>query len=123
MTGPLLVSFLGGEHGAWRVERVETIAGERLDVVASVSVVEGNFSPAMIAASWTLRGVTSHHRYTERAELDALRAVQAGLGRPEATRAALIPIRKNNAWWQLPQDERRAIFEARSRHISGTMKF
>ncbi|MCP5809994.1 chlorite dismutase family protein, partial [Klebsiella pneumoniae] len=34
-----------------------------------------------------------------------------------ATRAALIPIRKTQAWWDLAQDERRAIFEERSRHI------
>ena len=44
--------------------------------------------------------------------------MQAALGRPEATRAALIPIRKNAAWWNLAQDERRAIFEERSRHIA-----
>jgi hypothetical protein len=36
----------------------------------------------------------------------------------EATRAALIPIRKSEAWWTLPHDERRAIFEERSRHIA-----
>ena len=30
----------------------------------------------------------------------------------------LIPIRKNEAWWALAQDERRAIFEERSHHIA-----
>ena len=30
----------------------------------------------------------------------------------------LIPIRKADAWWELSQDERRAVFEARSRHIA-----
>ncbi|MDQ3502276.1 MAG: chlorite dismutase family protein, partial [Actinomycetota bacterium] len=39
-------------------------------------------------------------------------------GRPEATRAALIPISKSSAWWALPQDERREIFEERSHHIA-----
>jgi chlorite dismutase len=33
------------------------------------------------------------------------------------SRAALIPIRKTEAWWALAQDERRAIFEEQSRHI------
>ena len=41
----------------------------------------------------------------------------------EATRAALIPIRKSEAWWALPQDERRAIFEERSRHIATGLKY
>jgi len=49
--------------------------------------------------------------------------VQAGLGRAEATRAALVPITKSAAWWDLPQDERRAIFEALSRHISASLKY
>ena len=37
--------------------------------------------------------------------------------------AALIPIRKSPAWWALPQDERRAIFEQRSHHIADSMAF
>lgn len=61
--------------------------------------------------------MTSNTRYTIRAEVDALVARQEGLSRPQATRAALIPIRKMEAWWALAQDERRAIFEEQSRHI------
>jgi hypothetical protein len=30
----------------------------------------------------------------------------------------LIPIRKSAAWWDLAQDERRAIFEEQSRHTA-----
>jgi len=52
-----------------------------------------------------------------------LEAVQAGLGRAEATRAALIPITKSPAWWDLPRDERRAIFEERFHHISASLKY
>jgi chlorite dismutase len=70
-----------------------------------------------------LRGVAGHVRYTERPEKTALDAVSPPLGRPEATRASLIPIRKNPAWWALTQEERRAIFEDRSRHVSDTMKY
>jgi hypothetical protein len=44
-------------------------------------------------------------------------AKQPGLGRPEATCAALIPIRKDPSWWGFSQDERRKIFEEQSRHI------
>jgi chlorite dismutase len=46
-----------------------------------------------------------------------LAAKQQGLARPRATRAALIPIRKSAQWWDLTQDERRAVFEEQSRHI------
>jgi len=46
-----------------------------------------------------------------------LDARQQPLGRPDATAAALIPIRKSARWWQLTQDERRDIFEERSHHI------
>ncbi|MFC7539824.1 chlorite dismutase family protein [Siccirubricoccus deserti] len=47
----------------------------------------------------------------------------AGLLRPQATRAALIPIRKTEAWWALAQDERRAILEEQSRHIGIGMEY
>ena len=48
---------------------------------------------------------------------------QEMLLRPQATRAALIPIRKTAAWWDLAQDERRAIFEEQSRHIGIGMEY
>jgi len=72
----------------------------------------------MHSAHWILRGVTSNTRYTTRHEVNALARKQAGLSRPEASRAALIPIRKTAVWWDLAQDERRAIFEEQSRHIA-----
>ena len=54
---------------------------------------------------WSLRGITRYDRYVERAEKQALVSVQEGLGRPLATFAALIPIRKSATWWALTQDE------------------
>jgi hypothetical protein len=59
----------------------------------------------------------------ERTEKNALLAVQQGLGRSATHFAALIPIRKSAAWWGMTQDERRAIFEAQSRHIAIGMKY
>ena len=47
-----------------------------------------------------------------------LAARQQPLGRARATRAALIPVRKSEAWWDLAQDERRHIFEESSHHIA-----
>src|SRR5262249_56021496 len=83
-----------------------------------VEMVERPTTEANNNVAWTLRGVTSNVRYTNQNEATALAERQQGLGRPAATRAALIPIRKNEAWWALAQDERRAIFEERSHHIA-----
>lgn len=89
---------------------------ERLAVVHPAHDVSGD-------AAWTLRGVSSNTRYVTRDERTQLQAVQAGLGRPEATRAALIPIRKNAAWWALSQEERRDIFETKSHHTANSMPY
>jgi chlorite dismutase len=52
-----------------------------------------------------------------------LDAVRAEIGRPEATHAALIPIKKSATWWELTQEERRQIFEDRSHHIAASLKY
>ena len=78
---------------------------------------------ARLRRLWRLRGIVSNERYVERVEKDALVARQEGLGRPACTRAALIPIRKNAAWWALTQDERRDVFEAQSRHIAIGLRY
>jgi hypothetical protein len=85
-------------------------------------MIEGD-APSVAAGRWTLTGVVSNHRYVVRAERDELQRLSAGLGRPRATRAALIPIRKSDAWWSLAQDERRAVFEERSQHVASTLRF
>lgn len=116
MTAPLRVAFAGGTIGAWRVERISAVRGDTLPLVARVAVLEGS-AGAPGGAAWVLRGVTSHERYVTRAEHDALAEASPPLGRTEATRAALIPVRKSAVWWALAQDERRALFEERSRHV------
>ncbi len=116
MARPTLVQFRAGDVGAWRIERLEPVVGATLPPAPRLDVVPAG--DAVPADAWTLRGFTSNERYVERPERDALTAVQRPLGRPEATHAALIPIRKSADWWDLPQDERRAIIEARSRHIA-----
>lgn len=115
---PLLVSFVGGETGSWQVERIEAVTGTSLEAVSRLEVIEDPGKAPAGASEWVLRGVTSNERYVVRAEHDALAARQEGLGRPVATRAALIPISKSSAWWELSQDERRRIFEDSSRHIA-----
>ena len=117
MTQPLLVTFSAGAEGAWRINRINAVRGADLPMAARLHLHEGSGVPVLRSA-WTLRGTTSNTRYTSRAEVAALAATQQGLGRSQATCAALIPIRKTLAWWALAQDERRHILEEQSRHIA-----
>lgn len=114
-----LGAFVGGPVGPWRVDRLEAVTGPVLEGVERLAVVEGPAANGSFAdAAWVLRGAVSFERYVRRREQDELAARQPDLGRPEATRAALIPISKSAAWWGLPQDGRREIFEERSHHIT-----
>jgi hypothetical protein len=117
-----LVTFAGGAAGAWAVESIVAVRGPGLPPAERLSVEEGG-GASLSAVAWTLRGVTSNERYVRRAERDALAARQPPLGRPEATAAALIPVSKSAEWWELAQDERRAIFEERSHHIRSSLPY
>lgn len=118
-----LFAFAGGEAGQWEVTALRAVAGEMLPATPRVEVHAVPASAQVAGARWILHGITSNERYVERSEHAALVALQPPLGRPEATRAALIPIRKSAAWWALSQDERREIFEARSRHIAVGLRY
>ena len=122
----MFTTFRGGNSGAWRVMALAPVTGETLPKVPSLSVTHAAAISVPLLPSqtaWRLAGVASHVRYVERAEKTALLEVQAGLGRPEATHAALIPIRKSAAWWDLTQEERRRIFEDQSHHIAASLKY
>jgi hypothetical protein len=96
-----LTAFAGGEAGAWEVESIEPVTGPALPPVPRLAVFEDSAGAGNLDAAWMLRGRTSHSRYTRRDEQEMLSARQPRLGRPEATRAALIPITKSQAWWAL----------------------
>ena len=118
-----MFSFIGGSDGPWRVERVLAVKGESLPKPTRVRIDSGLTPDSSADAIWTLRGVTSNQRYTTSTENKSLAAVQPALNRPEATCAALIPIRKTAEWWALSQDERRLIFEEQSKHIEIGMRY
>ena len=119
----LFGTFIAGGSGTWRIDRLDRVIGGGLLAADRLAVLEGSEIPAQTETDWVLRGVTSNTRYTNRSEADALVARQEGLSRPQATRAALIPIRKTEAWWALAQDERRAILEEQSRHIAVGLEY
>lgn len=116
-----VVAFSGGTHGPWTILRMDAVTGEGLSRAPRLAIDDGG--SAVNGAIWSLRGVTSNLRYTTGAERERLASVSPALGRPEASCAALIPIRKSAAWWDLPQDVRRDIFEERSRHIAVGLEY
>ncbi|MCA1560770.1 MAG: chlorite dismutase family protein [Acidobacteria bacterium] len=118
-----LFTFVGGKVGNWSVVEVKAVVGDSLPASERLDVVHGPVSALTDGAKWALRGVTSNVRYVTRAERELMVAKQADVGRPEATRAALIPIRKAAAWWDMPQDERRRIFEDSSHHVKIGLKY
>lgn len=120
---PRLFTFVGGTSGSWHVVDTDAVIGDSLPVAQKLDVVSGSLSILPEGTKWALSGVTSNIRYTVATEKDLLMARQVEIGRPQATRAALIPIRKNAAWWNLPQDERRRIFENSSRHVQAGLRY
>jgi chlorite dismutase len=118
MAQPRIFTFAAGSTGSWRIDRISAVAGDALEHADRLQMAETALPAGTTGVAWRLSGFTSELRYTASAERRALTVAQAPLGRSQATRAALIPIRKSPEWWSLAQDERRAIFEERSHHIA-----
>jgi chlorite dismutase len=119
---PLPVMFVAGETGPWRIEKSDAVLGDGMEIAPRLFVADGKSYP-LDGGVWSLIGTSSNGRYVRRSEADDLTTVQEGLGRPDATNAALIPIRKSAAWWDLAQDERRSIMEEQSHHIGIGMEY
>jgi Chlorite dismutase len=122
----MFTTFRGGQSGAWRITLNSAVKGEGLLAVPALTITQSASIALPIlpsATAWRLAGTASHLRYVEKAEKEQLTEKQAPLGRKEASFAALIPIRKSAAWWELGQDERREILEAKSHHISSSLKY
>ena len=111
-----LFSFAAGDTGPWRVTRIEAITGESLPAAKRLAIISDSEIQPDPSSPWVLRGITSHERYVVREERNEIVAKQLPLGRAEANCAALIALRKNDAWWALTQDERLNIFKQKSHH-------
>lgn len=116
-------SFIGGNQGTWRVVDILGVLGISLEHVERVNVVNDVVAELPLGSSWVLQSFTSNIRYAMRHELDVLRAVQPVLNRSEAVSAVLIPIKKSLQWWEMAQDERRAIFEEESHHTAVGLEY
>ena len=122
-TAHRLFHFVAGSSGPWIIEPARCVSGDPLPAASRIAVIAEAPDALPQGTAWSLRGITNNERYVTREEKTALVDKQQGLGRTQATCAALIPIRKTAAWWTLPQDERRQILEAQSQHIAIGMKY
>jgi hypothetical protein len=101
--GTRLFAFLAGNVGTWSILKTSPVVGDSLPEATKLEIVPGTVNPLPTGTRWALHGLTSNLRYTIQTEKTELESKQAGIGRREAVRAALIPIRKSARWWQLSQ--------------------
>jgi chlorite dismutase len=111
-------SFVGGKQGEWCVIDTRSISGASLEPVERVNVMNDVVAELPLDSIWVLQSFISNIRYSKRDELTTLRSIQPELNRSEASFAVLIPIKKSAQWWEMAQDERRAIFEEESHHTA-----
>jgi chlorite dismutase len=119
-----IISFIGCDEGDWRITSMLTLKGKPIPSANTLMVVPANSSlqnPGR--SSFNLKGVISNLRYTSGDEKKELNIASRGLNLPEFDCAALIPIKKLDDWWALPQDERRKIFEEDSKHIATSIPY
>ncbi len=76
MPPPFTVTFSAGSAGPWRVERLSTLAGPGLPAATHLAMTD------LPGASWRLRGVVSHPRYSTAAELKTLAGCRPGWAAP-----------------------------------------
>ena len=107
-------SFVAGDRGRWEVTSVAPVIGETLEWVPFLEIRNEYLMNVPVDFSWLLRGITSTRRYTNNVQQVNTMAAQPQLGRPEATCAALIPVRKSREWWDMTFEERKQIFESNS---------
>jgi hypothetical protein len=120
---PRATTFVGRSAGSMRVVSHTTISGPPIACADGVDMIAGIERDLRDNAVWAFHGVATNDRYTTREEKAELTSKQSPIGRPEASWAALILLRKKAEWWALTQDERRSIFETDSHHIAIGMRY
>ena len=92
----------------YRVDSVRTVSGAPLaGIVSGAKLVRLESMVELPAGGGDLIGVTQHLVYTRAAERPSL--VTASPPGADAL-AVMIPLTRSEAWWQLAQDERDALF-------------
>ncbi len=97
----------------YRITDLRTVRGAPLVGLALGSeLLRVESSRELPVGDGDLIGVTQHLGYTRAAERPVIATTE--VPGPDAT-CVLIPLTKSNAWWQLAQDERDAIFRGSAR--------
>lgn len=115
-----LFAFVGGDSGLWRIVGTETIVGKSLPEAKRLNVISASELQPETNAPWVLRGITSNERYVMREEKNEIVVKQQGLARPEATCAALIPIRKTQLGGNSRKTSAGAFSKSQSTSKSGS---
>ncbi|WP_231557067.1 hypothetical protein [Flavobacterium sp. AED] len=89
-----IFDFIGDNTGEWKVTSMIALKGEPIESVSHIKRISSSLTQSK-GGIWTLKGIVSNLRYTEKEDKDKLVAIQEDLGRSEATLAAFIPIRKS----------------------------
>lgn len=113
-----LFNYVGGLSGEWRITNVVNHSGSALKPASHLSITNGHLTRVPAGTSWVLRGVVNSTRYVTREE-----RIDRSLYSDAGTRAALIPTRKSQGWWNLAKADRRDLVEERSRRISDGFGF
>lgn len=108
-------SFIAGDRGSWEVVSVSPVVGETLEPVPFMDVRNEYVMNLPVDFRWLLRGVTGSRRQVDSVRQSSVMSAQPQLGRRKATCAALIPVRKKQAWWDMAHEERCRLCEAKSR--------
>jgi len=115
-------SFIAGDRGAWEVTSMSRVIGEALEAAPFFEIRNEYLIRPPVDFRWLLRGVTSSQRYVESPGQANLMSAQPQLGRPGATCAAFIPIRKKDEWWALTEEERHALFGENSNQSASGLR-
>jgi hypothetical protein len=102
-------NYVGGSSGAWEVTAFSALRGEPLATVTHVDIVNGRLDRIPAGASWILSGLVRNTRYVTREELVPPGKRRFAAHSPSPTCAALIPIRRSAAWWDLDVEARREL--------------
>jgi hypothetical protein len=99
----------GGRVDRYRIDAVERRSGDAVAVEPGATMirVEAPGPRSSLGRGFQARGVVQHLLYTDAERRKELMAISAG---ERGTRAVLIPIAKNDAWWALAQDQRDRFF-------------
>lgn len=115
-------SFIAGDRGSWEVLSMLPVIGQSLEPAPFFDIRNEYLMRAPVDIRWLLRGVTSRRSFADAPGNFCEMLPQPQLGRPCATCAAFIPVKKCLAWWELNESEKREIHDMESNKTARWLK-